>query len=80
MRAWHWGFIDTRTDVFEYGRVLIDSPERNAYASLAIRDRHRVDCILMNTDSQLIDLVQRSSQRAPLSVKPHDVKQQNRNS
>jgi hypothetical protein len=44
-------------------------------ASLMIRDRHRVDYILMNTDSQLIGLVQRPLQRASLSVKPHDVKQ-----
>ncbi len=47
---------------------------------LVIRDRHRIDYVLMNADSQRIGLVQRSLQLALLSVKPHDVKQQNRNS
>ena len=51
-------FLDSRTDIFEYHGVLGNYLNAtNIDNSLAILDRYRVGCVLMNPDSQLIYLL-----------------------
>jgi hypothetical protein len=52
-------FIDSRTDIFEYHGVLADYLSATTMNdSLAILDRYHIGCVLMNTDSQLVYLLQ----------------------
>ena len=54
-------FIDSRADVFDDSGVLADYLRATTIDdSLAILDRYRIGCVLMNTDSQLVYLLQRT--------------------
>jgi hypothetical protein len=51
-------FIDSRTDIFEYHGVLADDLKAlSLNDSLAILDRFRIGCVLLNPNEQLIYLL-----------------------
>jgi hypothetical protein len=52
-------FLDSRTDIFEYHGVLADYLRAiTMNDSLAVLDRYHIGCVLMNTDSPLVYLLQ----------------------
>jgi hypothetical protein len=52
-------FLDSRTDIFEYHGVLADYLRATTMNdSLAVLDHYHIGCVLMNTDSQLVYLLQ----------------------
>jgi hypothetical protein len=54
-------FLDTRTDIFDHHGVLLDYLKAtNLNDSLAILDRYRIGCVLLNTDSELVYLLKHS--------------------
>jgi hypothetical protein len=46
---------DSHTDIFEFHGVLADYLKTiSSIDSLAVLDHYRIDCVLMNSDSQLV--------------------------
>jgi hypothetical protein len=55
-------FLDSRTDIFEYHGVLLDYLKATSLNdSLAILDRYRIGCVLLNPASELVYLLRHSS-------------------
>ncbi len=55
-------FLDSRTDIFDHHGVLLDYLKATSLNdSFAILDRYRVDCVLLNSHSELVYLLQHSS-------------------
>ena len=51
-------FLDSRTDIFEHHGVLLDYLKATGLNdSLAILDRYRIGCVLLNSDSELVYLL-----------------------
>jgi asparagine N-glycosylation enzyme membrane subunit Stt3 len=54
-------FLDSRTDIFDHHGVLLDYLKATQLDnSFAILDRYRIGCVLLNTDSALVYLLQHS--------------------
>jgi hypothetical protein len=54
-------FLDSRTDIFDHHGVLLDYLKAtHLNNSFAILDRYRIGCVLLNTDSALVYLLQHS--------------------
>jgi hypothetical protein len=55
-------FVDSRTDIFEHHGVFLDYLKAtNLNDSLAILDRYRIGCVLLNSDAELVYLLRHSS-------------------
>jgi hypothetical protein len=51
-------FLDSRTDIFEHHSVLLDYLKATGLNdSLAILDRYRIGCVLLNSNSELVYLL-----------------------
>jgi hypothetical protein len=54
-------FLDSRTDIFDHHGVLLDYLKATTLNdSFAILDRYRIGCVLLNTSSELVYLLQHS--------------------